>query len=562
MKHLHMCKSFTPVFLAGLLLIAPELIHAQMGQGAASAGGAADSSAQSGGMTGGGGGAATPKSSGGSGPSVLYGLKPANGEVPVITLDEVMRLALERNYDLRIAAEQIVQANTVIRRAWATVLPRLNVGGQYVYTTPVTEISFLDQEAVDGQKQQLEGQALLLRTMGQLTAQSDPAGSEKLYAAAAAMEDAANKLQPMDPIAIQPAHLFTANAQVVVPLFNGRTLPLLFNSYDMVDQAKLSLDRARQQALFGVASLYFSATTVKRLMGIVQNNLESAKSHLAASEARVSAGALPAIALKRAQYDVIQAEQTVRSTHSTYLLLLGSLGQLIGRDTAFDVVAPESVAPHEQQGSADLFYERALASRRDLKALRVALEISERGMMDYWLRYAPSLNLVGQANWTSNTSGFQSDPITYNVVLQASIPLYDGGERYAVRDEAASKIRQAKLQIEKSEQETAALIRGNLQDIQLRLESLASSQAALELARDNHANAKALFDVGAATNLEVIDAQAAELAAEIDLARVELELQVARLGLLFVVGEYPALEGMKASPRPAPTANPESAPAQ
>jgi outer membrane protein TolC len=491
---------------------------------------------------------------------VLYGLKPAGGEVPVITLDEAMRLASERNYDLRIAAEQIVQAQTVIRRAWATLLPRLSVGGQYVYTTPVTEISFLDQEAVDQQKQQLEGQALLLRTMGQLVAASDPARSEELYAAAAAMEDAADKLEPMDPIAIQPAHLFTANAQVVVPLFNGRTLPLVFNSYDLVDQARLSLDRARQQALFAVASLYFSAATLKKMTGIVENNLASARSHRAATEARVSAGALPAIALKRADYDVIQAEQTVRSTRSTYLLLLGSLGQLIGRDSLFEVAAPDQVAAHEQQGSADNFFERAMASRRDLKALKVSLGIAERGMMDYWLRYAPSLNLVGQANWTSNTSGFQDEPVTYNVVLQASLPLYDGGERYAVRDEAASKIRQAKLQIEKSEQETAALIRGNLQDIQVRLEGLASSQAALELARDNHQNARSLFDVGAATNLEVIDAQAAELAAEIDLARAELELQLARLGLLFVVGEYPMLDGTVVAPTPA--AVPASAPAR
>ncbi len=477
-----------------------------------------------------------------SGPSTLYGLKPASGELPVYTLEQSMKLAAERNYDLRIAAEQITQAQTVIRRAWSAVLPRLTANGQYMYTTPVTEISFMDQDAVDGQKMQLESQALMLRTMGQLTAVSDPEGSEQLIQSANQLESAARDLEPSDPIAIQPAHLFTGNVQLQIPIFNARTIPLVQNSYDMVGQARLSLDRARQQALFGVASAYFAAITVKKMIGITENALASSQSHRDATEARVAAGAVPAIALKRAEYDVIQAEQSVRSTRSTYSLLLGTLGMMMGVDSQFDIVEPREVVEVELQGDNDRFYQRALASRLDLKALKLSLNIAERGMVDYWMHYLPSLNLIGQANWTSNTGGFQTDPLSYNVVLAASIPLYDGGARYAVRDEAASKIRQAHLTLDKTEDQIAGMIRGNLQDISVRQEGLQASRVAVELARENHSNAVILFEVGAATNLEVLDATSAELGAEMALARAELDLRMARLGLLFVVGEYPPVE--------------------
>lgn len=487
---------------------------------------------------------------GGTGPGSLYGLKPAPGAVPTYTLDQAMKMAGERNYDLRIAAEQIVQAQTMVRRAWSTVLPRLSAGGNYMFTTPVTEINFMDQDAVDQQKMQLDSQALMLRSLGQMMAASDPEQAEELNRSAAALEDASNSLEPTDPIAIQPANLFTGNVQLTVPIFNGRTIPMIQNSYDIVSQVKYSIDRARQQALFGVATVYYSANTVKRMLTMTKENESAAQKHLDATKARVEAGALPGIALKRAQLELVQAQQTSRSTRSSYNLLLGTLGKLMGVDSDFAIAEPPVLAEVERQGDADAFYERALNSRRDYQAAKVAIDIAERGMTDYWMRFLPSLNLIGKANWTSNTSGFQSDPWNYNIIVAASIPLYDGGERYAVRDEAASKIRQARLTLDKTRDEMSGLVRGNLQDIKIREEGLASARLALDLAKENHANAITLFDVGAATNLEVIDAASAELAAGIGLARAELELSVARMGLLFVVGEYPAIGG--AEPAPAP----------
>lgn len=550
--------------IACLLPAGPALAQMSGGSRTTSSGGSAAgasasggdmsaASGSSGGMTGGSGAASagnsmSSMSTSSGGPTGLYGLKPTTSP-RLIKLDEALQLAGERNYDLRIAAEQIVQAQTVVRRAWSAVLPRVSLGGNYIYTYPEITFSFMDQKTVDGQKMQLQNQALMMRALGQMTASIDPAQSEALYRGAAQLEDAANQLKPMDPIAIQPAHTLTANGTIAIPVFNGRTIPLIMNSYDLVSQARWTIDRARQQALYGVASLYYAAITLKKVTSIAESNAKAAETHRGATEARVAAGALPAIALKRAEYDLVQAQQTVRSARSSYAMLLGSLGQFIGVDTLFEVEAPSEVVAVEAQGNPDQFYARALDSRRDLKALRVALHMAERGNLDYWMRYAPTLNLAGQANWTSNTNGFQTDPWTYNVVLQLGIPLYDGGERYAARDEAASKIRQARLTIEKNEDQTASLIRGNLDDISVKLDGLKQSQLAVELAKENQRNAEALFDVGAATNIEVIDANNAAFSAEIALVRDELALRLARLGLLFVVGEYPALEdGKQVSP--------------
>jgi len=58
------------------------------------------------------------------------------------------------------------------------------------------------------------------------------------------------------------------------------------------------------------------------------------------------------------------------------------------------------------------------------------------------MQFAPSVNLVASAHATSFTSGFVQDPITGTLAITASIPLYDGGARYAALKDSASKIRE------------------------------------------------------------------------------------------------------------------------
>ena len=45
------------------------------------------------------------------------------------------------------------------------------------------------------------------------------------------------------------------------------------------------------------------------------------------------------------------------------------------------------------------------------------------------MQYLPVLSLQAQGRYTSNTGGFITDPLTSSVVVQATIPLYDGGNQ-------------------------------------------------------------------------------------------------------------------------------------
>jgi outer membrane protein len=155
------------------------------------------------------------------------------------------------------------------------------------------------------------------------------------------------------------------------------------------------------------------------------------------------------------------------------------------------------------------------------------------------MMFLPSVGLTAQGRWTSNTSGFVALPFTGAVILQASVPIYDGGTRYAALKESGSKIREELLKVRQLERKIAGQVRGNIADIAVKRQALITSRQSVELSQKTAENAANLYELGMATSLDVIDANLAVFLAEIDLARAELDLEQARLSLTYILGEMP-----------------------
>jgi outer membrane protein TolC len=231
----------------------------------------------------------------------------------------------------------------------------------------------------------------------------------------------------------------------------------------------------------------------------------------------------------------LRAKQQHRAAKSSYDLAIASLGLLLGREEAFDVVAPPSTTD-APPGEADALIEKALASRPDVSAERRAVEIAKRGELDAWMMFMPSINLIASARATSFTQGFVRDPITGTLSINASLPLYDGGLRYAAMKDSSSRIREENIRLRQLEDRVRAQVRGNLRDLAVKQEALSLSQEAVAVARVAHEQAQAMFDAGVGTSLDVSDTALALFVSESDLARAELDLQLTKAGLQYVTG--------------------------
>src|SRR5512138_3589147 len=56
---------------------------------------------------------------------------PAGSGLPVVTLDEALRLAKERNLDLQVLRARLDQADEIAWKAWARYLPQVTLTGSW-----------------------------------------------------------------------------------------------------------------------------------------------------------------------------------------------------------------------------------------------------------------------------------------------------------------------------------------------------------------------------------------------------------------------------------------------
>lgn len=549
------------LLLGGFLMTSSAVSYAQDGADPSSAGmGAGAGAGADAASAGAGAGAAGAVSVGGGssagGAENLYRLK-STTQKRILTLDEALQRAAVANYDLRGLREKVVQQETQVRKAWSALLPQVSLGATYNYNCLVAAssrdgttkaIDCSDQTLQFTSQEQLDQQALLFNSIGGLVERAaefepDPAAQEAQREQARQLFTAADQIKNTntDPIVIQPAHVLSGNLNVSMPLFNGRAFPLLQNAYSAVDLVKLSTTQARSSLLYGVARAYYGAITAQRFIAIAEAQRDSNIRHRDAVKKRVELKTQTQLALQRAELEVVKAEQQVRSAKNAYLSAVSTIGTLIGETEMFDIVEPPAQISVETSASTDDLINQALSIRPEMRVQKIAVAIADRAEFDAWMMFMPSVALVGQLRATSNASGFVAAPINGTLLIQANIPIYDGGARYAALQESASKIREQLLKLRQLEEKVTAQVRGNIDEIAIKTEALNLSRQAVDLAKAGQAQAQAMFEAGVGTSLDVSDTGTAVMLAEAELARAELELQQARLGLAYIVGAFPAL---------------------
>jgi outer membrane protein TolC len=487
--------------------------------------------------------AAPPTSGAPQGTTGRLGLRPVE-HPPTITLPEAFALAASKSTDLRVAAAQVRAAEASITKAWAVLLPNISIGANYTFNAP-------EQTARFGSEEQLKQQALLFNSLGDLTAQSaaltpDPVQRQATLERAAELRAAADQLanQKVAEFIIQPAHVLDGNLTFAMPLFSGRALPLLQNAYGAVALTKLSTQQAKAAVLWGVAQAYLQAVATKNIVAIADEQVASARRHHALAEQRATQGMLTALAVERALLDVKKAEQQATQARGAQRMAKAALADLLGRVDDFDVETPAPLAGIDEAAGVDAMLARAWQQRLDLRVQKEAVAIAERTRTEAWTRLLPSVQLVAQGRYTTNTAGLITEPITGAVIVQASLPIFDGGMTIGTIREATARLDAEMLRVRQLEQTIDREIRGTLDDVALKQENVETSTAVADLAHKQSANAEELFAQGVATDNDVRDARLAHFAADVDAARARLDLQTSRLGLAYALGELASLVGV------------------
>jgi outer membrane protein TolC len=176
-------------------------------------------------------------------------------------------------------------------------------------------------------------------------------------------------------------------------------------------------------------------------------------------------------------------------------------------------------------------------ARPDLITQAAVQRAAERVVKDSWRDWVPVVNASFDPTLLTPAGLFQPSK-TWRLTISGTMPIFEGGQRKIALRQREISLDQAKITM--TELEIRA--RSQVSLAQERVRSLERTLDSARRAADQTAEVlritTAAFEVGATTNLEVIDAQRSDRDAQAVAALAEDAVRRARLDLLVALGRF------------------------
>ncbi len=426
---------------------------------------------------------------------------PAPGTLRTVTLQEALSLAAKQGPDVAAARAQAAVAAAGVRRAWTAWQPEVTLSGQFVHTSAPATLDL-------GGFVQLVG---------------------GVY-----------QLQPVNPgiipppVAISAENSRYATAQISQPLFTPAGVFLIGPAKAGAEAAELGALEAREQVLLAVARTYLGLEGISGMMDAAREAEQVALQRERESKAQLDVGMTVEAALLRAQAETAQARVQLAQLSGQYVQLQAMLGALVGepvQPAPLETPGPRWEIPSDDQSPWDDTY----AVRSAAKAVK-----ANEGKVTYdrfsWL---PSVAAIAKGNYNSNT-GFTGQTMTYDLILAASMPLYDRGQRYAALREDEARLAQARAQYESARARSRANWVAAKANVEAAEAALAQAEAQAQLAARVQQQVAAAYKAGMSTSLEMSDADTRRFLAASAAAQSRAMLEIRRAELAGAAGRIAA----------------------
>lgn len=380
-------------------------------------------------------------------------LTSSSADSVVLDMQECRNLALNNNYALKIAQEEINKANYDKKTAFASYLPKVSVSGVYAYTSENISLISKDQENT-------------LRNMGTATSNeitklmtkmsTDPVMINMLQNSTT-MQSLFAKMQSgeisssvgafgnelADNLTLDTRNVFAGIVSVQEPLFLGGKIM----AYNQIADYKKELvttqyNAEQQEIIIQTDKLYWQIVSLANKLKLTEKYVQLLRTMSENVEKMVSQGLATKSDCLSVRVKLNEAETTLLKVQNGLNLSKILLCQNCGLDLKTNIVLADEtlkdvVIPNEHY----VYTEQEITENRpELKSLNLATEIYNKNIALTRSDYLPTVAVFGnyvlsnpscENGFTNEFNGF------WNVGVVAKIPILQWGE-------GANKIQKAK----------------------------------------------------------------------------------------------------------------------
>jgi outer membrane protein TolC len=396
---------------------------------------------------------------------------------------------------------------------------------------PVERLSFKDaiQRAVDKNPSSAIAAAGILRAEA-LLRQARSAAS--LQITGNVTTTTLNKGVEFEGTTVSPQNSITGTVDVTMPVYAPAAWARRAQSLDQQHVAELGKADTTRQISLETADAYLTIIARRRVVQANERARDTARAHFDLARELEQQGSGSRLNELRAQQEESTDEGLVEGARLLLYQAQEALGVLLAADGPIDASEEPAFAIPADIASAPN------PNRTDLKLFSAEQQAAERVVRDSAKDRFPSLVVVFEPQAT-HPSPFFTPSTSWRLMLEANVPIFDSGLRTGQKTE-----RQAALDISRANL-AGALTRAS-SETRAGREAVASAQRTLTSVTQAADEAQQVvnivnvsFRAGAATNIEVIDAERSARDADTAVANGEDALRRARLDLLDALGLFP-----------------------
>ncbi|HQJ74927.1 MAG TPA: TolC family protein [Bacteroidota bacterium] len=412
----------------------------------------------------------------------------------VLNMDDAIRLAIEKNAELKIASMDIQKAEEKLREARSGLFPQLNASGQY-------------QRYID------------------LPVIFMPKGS------------------PFGPtLKIGADNSYSASLSLTLPLFSYPLYEGISLASEALDITKESYKSVKNKVVTDVKKAFLAVLLTRETKDVMAQSLKNAEDNFENIKKLRQGGTLSDYDVLRAEVQVENLKPTVLQMENNYKLSLEALKVAIGLDASQEIDVVGDMVFNEPYILPDekSVIEEMLRNNPQLGILEKQVTINDKTISLEKSAHLPTLAAFGTYQYQAQANDFKFSDYnwvkTSLVGLQLQIPIFSGFKIDAKVNQAEINLNQS---IEQKRNYTEAFKTQTLSilyRIQQAVKRIEGQSKTVKQAMEGYEIAKRRLLNNLATQLEVNDAELALRQAKLNRLQAIYDLKIAEYDLDNVLG--------------------------
>jgi outer membrane protein len=341
-----------------------------------------------------------------------------------------------------------------------------------------------------------------------------------------------------------PASLYDGAFQLRQTLWSFKLGAAIKAARFGLDLGREDVRRTEHQVALSAIQAYHDYVLALEKVRVTEQSIVQKQKHLDMARTRREAGVVTELDVLRSAVDLANAQAQLERARGEADQARGTLNAVMVRPVDAPVVPTDALDRRPEPASLEEVVAAALANRAELKVAALNVRVYEQLVKVERGEGRPRLDFVGGYGHSVRDPGnfFRDDFARWNAAVTLTVPVFDGFR-------SAGRVTQARASVSQAEQDLIAAENRIRLEAKQAVDRLRTAERVLDAAELNVAQAaravemtQANYRYGAATTIDVLDAQAALTLAESLRIQGLYDHANARAILRYVTGRSPLEE--------------------